>query len=65
MQVLQIRDAIKASLADKMRQRADALSAGRAVDFADYKQSVGRIQGLRDALDSVDAVFNKFLDSED
>lgn len=65
MQLLQVRDAIKASIVDKMRQRADALSAGRATDFADYKQGVGRIQGLKDAFECVDGVFNKLLDAED
>ena len=65
MRLMQVRDSVKCELAEKMRQRSDALSAGRATDFADYKQTVGRIQGLRDAMDVVDAVFNRLNDSEE
>lgn len=64
MQLLSVRDAIKSQLVEKMRQRSDALSSGRASDFADYKQNVGRIQGLRDAFDAVDEVFNRLLDEQ-
>lgn len=64
MQLLSVRDAIKSQLVEKMRQRSDALSSGRAADFADYKQTVGRIQGLRDAFDAVDDVFNRLLDEQ-
>ena len=32
----------------------DILASGSAIDYADYKQQVGRIQGLRAALDYCD-----------
>lgn len=65
MRTLDIRNSIKASIAGKMVALSDKLSSGRALDYAAYRYTVGEIQGLRDALDSVDVVFKKLLDEQD
>ena len=62
--VLDIRTELRARIAQQMQQQADRLSSGQCQDFAAYKLAVGRIQGNKDALDAVDAVFNKLLDDE-
>ena len=62
---LQIRDKIKAGIVGKMKNLSDKMSAGRAVDYAGYRQMVGHMQGLNDALESVDEVFKKLLDEQD
>jgi hypothetical protein len=65
MRTLQVRDKIKAGIIGKMKSLSDKMSAGRAVDYAGYRQMVGHMQGLNDALESVDEVFKKLLDEQD
>jgi hypothetical protein len=48
-----------------MKNLSDKMSAGRAVDYAGYRQLVGHMQGLNDALESVDEVFKRLLDERD
>jgi len=65
MHTLMIREKIKAGIVGKMRNLSDKLSAGRAVDYAGYRQMVGQVQGLNDALESVDEVYKNLLDEQD
>ena len=65
MHTIQIREKIKADIVGKMRSLSDKMSAGRAVDYAGYRQLVGQVQGLKDALESVDEVFKNLLDEQD
>lgn len=64
MSMVQIREALREEIAQLMRHTADKLASGRAADYAQYRQSVGRIEGGRDALDAVDKVFAKYLDDD-
>ena len=49
----------------KMRKVSDEVTAGRAGDFAEYRRYCGRLQGLKDALELTDDVFNRLLDEGD
>lgn len=64
MQLMQIREALKDRIAVQMMKISGELSSGRAADFSEYKRLVGRVQGLRDGIEAIDAVFNKLLDDE-
>jgi len=65
LSMVQIQEALREAIAQDMRRTADKLAGGRAADYAQYRQSVGRIEGGRDALDAVDRVFEKYLDEGD
>ena len=41
---------LKAKLEQRFAELSGHLAAGNAEDWADYKERVGRIQGLRDAI---------------
>jgi hypothetical protein len=60
--MVQIREALRDDIVAEMRKVSDALSSGRAADFADYKRMVGTVQGLSKALEQIDARFNKLFD---
>ena len=61
MQLMQLRNTIKEEIAKEMQSLSSRLSSGRAADYAEYRQQVGRIQGLADAADATDRAFKKFL----
>ena len=61
MQLMQLRNTIKEEIAKEMQSLSSRLSSGRAADYAEYRQQVGRIQGLADAIGATDRVFKKFL----
>jgi len=63
--MIQVRDNIQASIVEKMTALSDRMSAGRATDYAGYRQMVGQMQGLNDALESVDKAFKNLLDEQD
>ena len=65
MKILNLRDNIKADIVGTMQALSDKLSAGRVTDYAGYRLVVGQIQGLKEALDSVDEVFKTLLDEQD
>ncbi len=65
MQIVQVRDAVKAEIVRKMQRVSDEVTGGRAGDFAEYRRYCGRLQGMRDAMDCVDLVFNKLFDEGD
>ena len=62
MQMMDVRDRLKKNIALAMQAMGDSLTSGHAVDFAGYKERVGRLRGLRDGMDIIDQVFNKILD---
>ena len=64
MQLMDIRDRLKKNLAVAMQALSDQLSAGRPVDYPAYTKLVGRIKGLRDAMDVIDQTFNKIIDED-
>lgn len=59
--MLQLRDLLRERIAISMQNTANKLSSGRAPDYAQYRQMVGRIEGNRDALDEINKVFVEFL----
>lgn len=65
MRVLQIRESLLAGMVEQMQALQNRISAGQAIDFASYKQQVGRIQGLKDAVDVVNDTFRALLNEED
>jgi hypothetical protein len=65
MQLMQLRNTIKEEIAKEMTAISSRLSAGRAADYAEYRQQVGRIQGLADAIGATDKVCKKFLNDEE
>lgn len=65
MHFVQMREKLRADIVVKMREISDRLSSGSVPDFATYRQLVGRIQGHKDALDLVDAFFDKLVDSDE
>lgn len=65
MLLIQVRDRLKESIVAKMRRVSDEVTAGRASDYADYRRYCGRLQGMKDALDAIDAAFNKLIDEGD
>ena len=65
MQLFKLRDMLREEFAKEMVSISDRLTSGRAADFAEYKQQVGRIQGLRDGIDTLNAVFKKMLNEQD
>lgn len=64
MQMMQIHTLAREEIAKEMQAISARLSAGRAADFAEYKQQVGRIQGCGDALEALDRVFQRFYNDE-
>ena len=64
MRLEQLQIVLRDEIGKEMRSVADKMSAGRAVDYAGYRQLVGHIQGLAAAIDRVDAVFKQFYDDE-
>ena len=60
-----IRNKLRDKIAEQMKRTSDALSAGRFSSLEEAKQYVGRLQGHRDALEAVDAVFNRLFDEGD
>lgn len=65
MIMFEVREALRGQIAAQMRKISDELASGRAADFSEYKRLVGRLQGLRDGLDAIDAVFNKLSNEGD
>lgn len=66
LSMVQVREALRAEIAAQMQNTADKMSGGRPRDYAEYRESVGRIAGGKDALDAVDEVFRRFfVDEED
>jgi hypothetical protein len=65
MYLMQVREKARAEIAREMQKVADRVTAGSARDYAEYRQMVGRIQGMKDGLTVVDEVFNKLLDEGD
>lgn len=65
MQLMQIKEAICAEIVKEMRSESDRLSAGRATDYAQYRQGVGAIRMGQNALDAVDRVFHKLMNDGD
>lgn len=65
MQLMQIKEAICAEIVKEMRSESDRLSAGRAADYAQYRQGVGAIRAGQSALDAVDRVFHKLMNDGD
>ena len=65
MQLMQIKEAICAEIVKEMRSESDRLSAGRAADYAQYRQGVGAIRAGQNALDAVDRVFHKLMNDND
>lgn len=65
MMMFEVQEALRGAIAAQMHKISDGLSSGRAADYAEYKQGVGRLQGLRDGLDAVDVVFNKLMNEGD
>ena len=61
MHLLSVRDQIKHKIVGEMQSLADRMTSGSAHDYAAYRQLCGRMQGLKDGLECVDAVFNKLL----
>ncbi len=60
MQLMQIHTLAREEIAKEMKSISARLSAGRAADYAEYRQQVGRLQGCSDALDALDRVFDSF-----
>ena len=65
MRVDQLQIVLRDEIGKEMRKLADRMAAGRAVDFAEYRQQVGRVQGLGDALEKIDGVFQKMYDDDE
>ncbi len=65
MQIMELRDRARTEIAREMHKVADRVTSGSAKDYAEYRQMVGRIQGMRDGLAVIDGVFNKLLDEGD
>jgi hypothetical protein len=65
MQLTQIRAVLREAIAKEMASISSRLSAGRAADYAEYRQQVGRIQGLADAIEATDKVFEKFFNDDE
>lgn len=60
----QLRERITRGLAGRIQDEMHKLASGQAASFDQYKQTVGKIQGLRGALDVVDDVFKEILNDE-
>jgi hypothetical protein len=45
---------LKKIILSEIERLTDVLANGSPIDYADYKQQVGRIQGLKQALDYCD-----------
>ena len=65
MQIHQIRNALREGIAAQMRGTADRLAAGRVSDYAEYRQVVGRIAGMKESIDIVEQVFNELLNEKE
>jgi hypothetical protein len=65
MRLDQLRHILRDEIAKEMQKTAEKLTAGRPADYAEYKQGVGRLQGHRDAMDCVEAYFEKLLDNDE
>lgn len=65
MQIMDIRDRLRRGISERMGKISDDTVRGSAGDFAEYRRLCGRHQGLRDALEVVDAVFKKLIDDQD
>lgn len=63
--LIQVRNRIREGILAEMQQVSDALTSGKAADYADYRRMVGVLVGLKKALDAVDAGFNRFDDEGD
>lgn len=64
--MFQVRGEARAKIAQQMRELSDALSAGRAGnDIGLYNRYVGRIHGMKEALDAIDETFKSVLDEHD
>lgn len=61
--MMELRNAIRAKLDERMTNNFRKYSGGQASDFASYKFQSGRTMGLNDAKDIVDETF-KFLIEE-
>lgn len=64
MRLEQLQIVLRDEMGKEMRAVADKMAAGRAVDYAGYRQLVGHIQGLAAAIDRIDAVFKQFYNDE-
>lgn len=65
LSIVQIREAVRAEIAAQMQTTANKLSSGKARDYPEYREGVGKITGGRDAMDAVDSVFNKLINDEE
>lgn len=63
MTLFQVRNRIRDGIFAEMQTVSDAITSGKATDFAEYKRMVGALVGMKKSLDVVDAVFNR-LDDE-
>ncbi len=61
--LIQLRNGLREDIFAEMQQVSDALSSGKAVDYADYRRMVGILVGMKKSLDVVDARFRR-LDNE-
>jgi hypothetical protein len=50
---------LKKILEEEIERIKDVLSTGTPVDYAEYKQHVGRLQGMRSVIDYCDEVQTK------
>lgn len=63
--MVQFRDAIRDEIAKQMQATANKIASGKAADYAEYRQSVGRVAGGKDAMDAVDDVFKRMFNDGD
>lgn len=64
MRLEQIQILLREELGKEMRVLADKMASGRATTYDGYRQMVGQVQGLGQAIEKVDAVFDKFYNDE-
>lgn len=61
-----IREKIVVALQEKRATITKQVIMGAGIsDFADYKRQVGVAKGLEDAIETINAVFDKLLDEGD
>jgi hypothetical protein len=60
--MIRIQRRVLARLAEKANTVAANLAGGQAKNFDEYKMSVGRIQGMKDAEDIFNEVFKEVSD---
>ena len=63
--MMDLRDALRLCLDKKIADNMRKIGSGQAKDYAEYKSSTGRVQGLNDARVLMDEVFAKQLNPGD